>query len=116
MAKQLTVLTSNNMYKSSARDQNHLINIKRECKWIQIHIGNPFKRKPTQINFPRLAIGFSLFGGWKFCFMRGIDVKWMDANPYINPHGIHFTPDTKWCDFGKGYPEQGWGVYYHTKK
>lgn len=93
-----------------------LVNKKGNVKWVSIHIGNPLKRIPTQINFPILGIGFSLFGGWRFCLLRGIDVKWMDANPYINQYGVKFMPDTKWIKFGYSYPTMGWGVYYHTKK
>ncbi len=93
-----------------------LVNKNGNIKWVSIYIGNPFKRQPTQVNFPILSVGFSLFGGWKFCLMRGIDNKWMDANPFINKYGVKFTPDTKWCSFGQSYPEMGWGVYWHSKK
>lgn len=93
-----------------------LINKKGKLKWISVYWGNPIKRNPTQINFPKLSIGFSFFGGWRFYITRGIDIKWMDANPYINKYGVHFTPDTKWCKIGQSYPTMGWGVWWHTKK
>lgn len=38
--------------------------------WFEFIMGNPFKRMPTQIFFRKFGFGISLFGGWRFAWVK----------------------------------------------